>query len=516
MTVALISLHVEESPAAFPLASAVLKAAIEADSRLSGCRVDIHEFTLPAGAPDIAATLIKSGYDAFGFSVYTWNADEVIETARLLKAELSDALIFAGGPQVTAIPAEFEKTGLFTFIITGEGEGVLPDMLLNPDKPKAGASSEFDFSSSPSPYPSVLKKGRQHSGLLWEVSRGCPFRCAFCYEARGSKTIRTISSERLIAELKLFNKKKIEKIWVLDPTFNHSQTHAVEVLEAIHTHHPDAHYTFEIRAELMNEELCGLLSELDASLQIGLQSTDAEVLSSANRNLDARKFQQKCRMMSSWGLTYGIDLIYGMPFDNLEKFRKSLDFAVDAGPNNIDIFPLAVLPGTELSDNAEKFELNNTGFPEYLVTGNSSFPAADLKKAAAITSACDKLYNKEQSFPWFRTVVTALKTTSSALFERWAQSGTGEADVIDFLSREFTKADSRSFFPIIESFILWSRTAEAAFSNPGTPFLVELCRKPEQLDELAGISPEAFLKRYPKPKVRKYQVLFDGQELFIN
>ncbi|MBI9109384.1 MAG: radical SAM protein [Spirochaetales bacterium] len=511
MTVIFISIHIEKSPVAFPLASAVLKTAVEKFTGLKDCRALLEEFFMPQKASDIADRLIKTGASFFGFSVYTWNASLVIETARVLKERMPDAVIFAGGPQVTAVPGEFRKTGLFSFIVEGEGEGIVPGRLLGS---AAHESIEFDFSKSASPYAKVLSE-KKYSGVLWEVSRGCPYNCAFCYESRGCASIRTISEQRLIEELKLFRKMEIEKIWVLDPTFNHNKKHAENVLQMILKYNPDAHYTFEIRAELMNETLCRLFSELDASLQIGLQSTDEQVLKSVNRSLDKVKFAQKCKLMSSWGLTYGIDLIYGLPFDSIDKFCESIDFAVSSGPNNIDIFPLAVLPGTELAEKADRYGLNNEGFPSYTITGNAGFPAGDLRKAEAITSACNSLYNKEQAFPWFETILKTLELPASALFERYDADSDYGADIIDFLAREFKKAGKEALFQLFESFILWSRTAEAAFANQGTAFQVSLCRKPEQLDELINTDPETFLARHPNDKMKKYQIIFDGEELYI-
>jgi len=512
MTIVFVSIHIEKSPPAFPLAASILQTAVEESPGLKNCKADTREFYMLSTPSEIAGELTRSKASVFGFSVYTWNASSVIETVRLMKKQNPDLQFIAGGPQVTAVPDEFRKTGLFNLIVEGEGEAAVPAWLQNQEQTEPAI---FDFEKSSSPYQRLLSE-KKYKGLLWEVSRGCPYNCAFCYESRGSKSIKEIPQQRQILELKLFREKEIEKIWVLDPTFNHNKKHAEDVLQRIIKYNPEAHYTFEIRAELMNEPLCSQFSELSASLQIGLQSTDKQVLKSVNRSLDAGKFLQKCRMMSSWGLTYGIDLIYGLPFDTIKKFLKSVDYAVDAGPNNIDIFPLSVLPGTELANKIEEWELNNEGFPSYTVTGNSHFPAADLKRAAEITHGCNELYNKEQAFPWFRTVLKALKVPASVLFEKYAKKNKDKDDVIGFLSHEFNSAGKASLFGVIESFILWSRTAEAAFTNPGTTFQVQLCRRPEMLDELAETDVESFLRKHPASKLRKYQIIFDGRELYIN
>ena len=508
-----VSIHVEESPVAFPLAAAVLKTAVEASPVTADWTNEHREYFLPLAPAKAAAELAAAGADAFGFSAYTWNAGIIIETVRHLRKLAPGAFIYAGGPQVTAVPEEFRKTGLFDALIEGEGENAVPEALSQ--LTDGGTSAPFDFSSSESPYPGIIGK-RRYEGILWEISRGCPYNCAFCYESRGSSEIKTIPDERIIEELRLFQKKRIARIWVLDPTFNHSSSHAESVLEKIIRYNPYSHYTFEVRAELMTERLCELFSEIDASLQIGLQSSDPAVLRGVNRSLNPDKFLKKCRMMSDYGLSFGIDLIYGLPFDTPEKFRKSLDFAVEAGPNNIDIFPLAVLPGTELSDKADSCGLSHQGFPSYLVTESTNYKEAELAAAARLTDACDNLYNREQAFPWFMTVAGSLGLRPSELFLKYAGKGDPEKDPVHFLRAEFRAAGKSELFEIIESFILWSRTAEAAFASPGQTFTAKLCRKPEILDELASMSAAAFMKRYPSGKSKTYRITFDGSELYIN
>ena len=214
--------------------------------------------------------------------------------------------------------------------------------------------------------------GRCHAAVPTTVS--------FCYESKGGNRVRTVSDERLKSELELFKSRSIQNIWVLDPTFNHNRRHAGKVLESISEIYPEAHYTFEVRAELMNEATCGMLSELNASLQIGLQTTNPVAGKFINRKLKPEKFLEKCRIMADYNLTFGIDLIYGLPGDDFRGFCESVNFAVQACPNNLDIFPLSVLPGTELADRADELVLKNTGFPLYEIIENRSFKREDIKK----------------------------------------------------------------------------------------------------------------------------------------
>lgn len=515
MTVFIVAIHIEQTPPAFPLPAAILKTSLKNNPETKAFDIKIAEYYLPVNITEITAEIISKGADACCFSAYTWNASKIIEAAAELKKLKPDIRLIAGGPQATAESSDFADTGLFDGIIKGEGEDSISEILLNKsDETAIFDSPIINFEATESPYPNILNELERHDGILWEVSRGCPYSCSFCYESRGCKTIRTIPETRMKAELELFREKEIAKIWVLDPTFNHKAEHAERILEAIIDIHPWAHYTFEIRAELMNKKLCEMFSELDASLQLGLQTTNAEALKNINRGLTPDKFLEKCRMMSNFGLTFGIDLIYGLPGDNYETFRNSLDFAVEARPNNIDIFPLSVLPGTEMAEKASALNIKNCGFPDYTIIENKSFSRSDIAKAEALTNAANILYNREQAFAWFNTAAEALKLKPSVLIENFSKHRNDNA--LDFIKSEFRRKNKTRILPIVESFIKWSRTAESAFANPGKELHVKLCRKPELLDELVHCSAEEFLRRHPFGKDRSYNLYFDGEELYIN
>jgi acetyl-CoA carboxylase biotin carboxylase subunit len=90
-------------------------------------------------------------------------------------------------------------------------------------------------------------------------------------------------------------------------------------------------------------------------------------------------------MLNKEDLSFGLDLIYGLPGDSLAGYRKSLDFALSLYPNNLDLFRLSVLPGTALRDRAEELGLKYQSEAPYEVISTPEFSAADL--AAAETAA---------------------------------------------------------------------------------------------------------------------------------
>ena len=100
-----------------------------------------------------------------------------------------------------------------------------------------------------------------------------------------------------------------------------------------------------------------MLALIPCSVQIGLQSFHPQVLRAIHRSLDIDFCVDNIRQMAEAGITYGFDLIYGLPTDDLDGFRSSLEAALALLPNQVDLFPLAVLPGTRLFEHKSDFEL---------------------------------------------------------------------------------------------------------------------------------------------------------------
>ena len=223
---------------------------------------------------------------------------------------------------------------------------------LNPGKDQQPV---MDLNTLPSPYLTGTIDPCRYSGLLWELSRGCPFKCGFCFESRGVAGVRQISLERIRKELELFEEKKVNQVFVLDPTFNCDIKRAKKILRMILKTAPLIHFTFEIRAEFIDREIAELFAGIHCSLQVGLQSAHPEVLANVNRTIDTVKFAEKISLLNSAGAIFGLDLIYGLPGDTPDGFKESLNYALRLQPNHLDIFPLAVIPGTALYDQAESF-----------------------------------------------------------------------------------------------------------------------------------------------------------------
>lgn len=533
------TLLIETSPQALPLGAACVASAIKHHPKTK----DLFDVELIAvskeengfadsekqgkAAQFIADKICSKGNpDYVLFSVYVWNRQLLEEASALLKNRLPNLKTLAGGPEVTASPASFQN---FDYTVSGAGEIANPELLYSLECQKNGSSvSPSDFSSSPdfaalpqgvfssqqknklsaancrafppelatlsSPYLDGTLDPAPYGGALWELARGCPFKCSYCYESKGEKKIQYFPLERIEKELELFNQKKLSQVFVLDPTYNANKKRAADLLRLIAKKAPGMFFYFEARAEFIDRELAQAFTRIPCALQFGLQSADPEVLKHVNRTLDKKLFTKNIGYLNDAGAIFGFDLIYGLPKDTLEGFRKSVDFALNLYPNNLETFCLSVLPGTDLADSAASLGLEYEKSAPYHVLKTDCFSAADLKKAEKISNACNYFYNNGRAVPWFNSLCHALHIRPVVLLEEFADwfqkhsdadfsccdHQTIEKNQLGFVKMILSQRQKNQLAATTESVILFNGALSRVEAD-GKPQFVKLSFHPDDL-----------------------------------
>lgn len=521
--ISLVAIHTGHSPQAVPLANAFLKsAALHAP-------VDITLIDLFHGqSPDECARAIAETVPAaVGFSMYAWNRQLSLDVAAQLRKWLPEVTLFAGGPEVTADPENVLKSAVFDFIISGEGEMPftafcqrmaatlqikdIPGLLMPGGTiPLSAAPAISDLDTIPSPYLSGVLDTRSYSGMLWQLSRGCCFSCDFCFDARGRSGVRRFSLERLEAELRHFAATGVSQVFVLDSTFNQDVKRAKTILRMIRKIAPKVHFHFEVRSEFIDREMAGLFAKLVCSLQIGLQSCDPLVLRQVGRTFHRGDFSSKINLLNEHGAVFGFDLIYGLPGDSLQGFCNSLDFALSLYPNHLDLFPLAVLPGTALQLRSSAIGLEHSSSPPYTVVSSPTFSSDDMQKARQIATACDIFFSRGKAVAWFNGVMAVLGLKPSVFLHRFMEMLTirkgvelNESDLDDndvwnlqreFLMQIFGTGRLKRFLPLVLDLVDYHYHYAAALLAPQSEASYDLTR-------MSGI--HALAKRSCAGKVQK-------------
>ncbi len=497
------TLLIEKSPQALPLGAACIASAVknapETKDKFSAELIDfcrespeieeVYGKIGPGGEKDsgdkacgiyIAEKLLEKKPDFVCLSIYVWNHVILETAAKEIKKQSPATILIGGGPEVTADPFVFEG---FDYTTAGAGEGATVQLLEkiadrnllvknsdgsavdfnipgiyaaggkasgkapggNQTAPLAGEKQPLvrTIPCNPevlsSPYLDGTIDVSKYGGALWELARGCPFKCSYCYESKGEKKVTYFPMDRLEKEIELFARKNISQVFVLDPTYNASKERAVKMLKIIEKKAPGMFFYFEARAEFIDRELAKAFSRVPCALQIGLQSADENVLKNVHRTLDKKKFIKNIGFLNEEGVTFGFDLIFGLPGDTLKGFRNSIDFAISLYPNNLELFCLSVLPGTDLYDSAKGFGLEWEKTPPYHVLKTPEFPEKDLARAAVLARATNLFYTQGRAVPWFNSVIRPLKMKPSQFFTEFADFMVSEKQDLPSINCDVTE-----------------------------------------------------------------------------
>jgi hypothetical protein len=187
-------------------------------------------------------------------------------------------------------------------------------------------------------------------------------------------------------------------------------------------------------------------------------------------------------LLNESGAVFGFDLMYGLPGDTLAGFRHSLDFALGLYPNHLDIFPLAILPGTALAERSDSIGLRHLPEPPYTLINSPGFDSDDMCTALGLAQACDIFYTRGRAVAWFNGMLHALGQRPAKflqLFGEWLQTEKGrdicETDLTDeqiwelqrlFLTNTFSPKKLKRFLPAVIDLLNYHYHYAAALMTP--------------------------------------------------
>ncbi len=363
--------------------------------------------------------------DTLSATCYLWNIERTLHMLRLLKRRLRGLHIALGGPDIAAnhplLPetgarksaARDRRSGIRSPIssfpadvwVTGEGETVFPAILRffrtgrEPDfRGVVWRTPDGTAASGTRPRPvrplHDLAPAAEHPinrpdafGMAYlETNRGCPMRCAFCcYNLRRSTTT-SLAAADVETRIRILRQRGAKEIRLIDPTFNaHPQFNAV--LDAMARANRDRSVAFfvEIRADTLTDDQARRLAAAGVTeAEVGIQSTDPNVLRILHRPLRADHLLRGIETLLRHGIRPTLDFMYALPAQDENDIQRSLDWLARFGDTIFPQFlPTLLLPGTELRDRAKELGLRAQRLPPYRVQATDRLSARRLAAVEA-------------------------------------------------------------------------------------------------------------------------------------
>jgi anaerobic magnesium-protoporphyrin IX monomethyl ester cyclase len=208
-------------------------------------------------------------------------------------------------------------------------------------------------------------------------SRGCPYRCAFCYTpAAFGKKIRYHSVDRVMEEIRWIVGKGLSRFWFADPSFTFDGKRVHQLLDTILSEELKADMWLETRVDLVEK---GLLTKMRRAgvhtIAYGLESASEKVLEKIGKPLDLDRVEKAIRLAQEAGIEVELFSQYGLPGESYEDALKTFQFVQDNGVRvrgNTNPQQMQIYFGTEIERDPERFGIRSfpETFPRYLSLGS--------------------------------------------------------------------------------------------------------------------------------------------------
>ena len=409
--------------------------------------IEIAEYTINQQQEDILMDIYERCPDVLCLSCYIWNLQYVEEIVKEIHKVRPELAIWLGGPEVSYdAKAVLQRLPEVTGVMMGEGEKTFAqlcqsyDMLQKNRRNSQRYSTQLklediagitfknernEITDNPWRMPLDLSEvpfvyrdlGEFENKIIYyETSRGCPFSCSYCLSSIDKK-LRFRDLELVKQELKFFIDHRVPQVKFVDRTFNCKHDHAMTIWKFIKEHDNGVtNFHFEISADLLNEEEITLLKSMRpglVQLEIGVQSTNPETIHEIKRTMNFEKLSETVeKIRDGANIHQHLDLIAGLPFEDMESFAKSFDDVYALKPHQLQLGFLKVLKGSYMELQKDAYGLVYKSAPPYEVLFTKWLSFEEILRLKGIEEMVEVYYNSRQ----FERTLEALEKEFSSMF----------------------------------------------------------------------------------------------------
>ena len=240
----------------------------------------------------------------------------------------------------------------------------------------------------------------EHKIVYYECTRGCPFNCAYCLSGI-SRSVRKRPLELVLRDLDRFIAAGVPLVKFVDRTYN------------------------------LDEKVMDFLATVPKGrfqLEIGIQSTHQPTLKAINRQDNWEKLSANVKRLLSFGnMHIHVDLIAGLPYEDLPTFAKSFDDVYGLGADMLQLGFLKVLPGTQMRRETEQHDLRYMDEPPYEILATKYMPYEDMLYLKHLDNILDQTANSGGFKYTLRALLRASGMTAFAFYRQltqwWVKAG---------------------------------------------------------------------------------------------
>lgn len=363
----------------------------------------LMEFTIHKDPTLIAQEILSHNPRIVGLGVYIWNTTQTLPVVEKIKELSPETIVVLGGPEVS-----YESEGQVIcqkadYVIKGEADFLFREfceqILLRQEKPaqKFIAGALPDISQIASPYSQYTDHDIEKRVVYVEASRGCPYKCEYCLSSL-DKSVRNFPLDQFLKDLEVLIDRGTRQFKFIDRTFNLSPSISTRILNFFLERIDRGLFLhFEMVPDRLPQELRDLIQKFPAgSLQfeIGIQTWNPIVAGNVSRKNDLNKVRENLHFLRHETKVHThVDLIAGLPGENLESFAQGFDAVAQLEADEIQLGILKRLKGTPIIRHEKSFQMRYQSEAPFQIQETKDMSAEVLAKFQRMSRYWDMIAN---------------------------------------------------------------------------------------------------------------------------
>ncbi len=295
------------------------------------------------GGQNVQLELSRFQPEIVGITATTPQAPDAYILADKLKREHPEILVVIGGVHASSLPQEASQH--CDCVVTNEGEKAMVDIvhkrLTGQPIPRVIEGEPIDnLDEIPSAafdlidMREYLRHGPQFPNLKEPImsmvsSRGCPFRCPFCWNSGRRSRVRYFSAQRILDEILFFRKEYgINSVFFNDDEFLINKKRLAELASLFKFHGVDKWLVWgcQTRVNSVDKQTLQLAKSIGCVVVFcGFESPVPRMLKylkCGNTTVEANL--RALRIADEVGLTMGGSFIFGVPTMTLSEMKETM------------------------------------------------------------------------------------------------------------------------------------------------------------------------------------------------
>ncbi|MFA5029382.1 MAG: flippase-like domain-containing protein [Patescibacteria group bacterium] len=320
---------------------------------------------------EIVSRIVAEDPDAIGITVLTFSLIDVYLIAQAVRKANPQIKIILGGPHTYLYPEETINNDFVDYLVVGEGEIALAELLDNLDNPEKTKNIKGlifkeggkiintgkreliqDLDSLPFPareltpykkYYSIV--AQKNPTTIMFTSRGCPYQCLFCDRPHMGKAFRARSAPNVVAEMEEIKKLGIKEIFIYDDTFTIDRQRVIDICRLIIQKGLKINWDVRARVNTVDEELLKLMKKASCTrIHYGVEAGTEKILKILRKDISMPMVKKAFALTKKAGIETAGYFMIGSPHETEADIKATIKLAKKLFPDYVHFSVLTLFP----------------------------------------------------------------------------------------------------------------------------------------------------------------------------